>query len=174
MTDETVLSMTRHPLEPVVVVGAGVSGLTTAICLAEAGHEVRVWAAGPAIGVITGAGILGAIIRLTSARARRVEHVPADGAGLYHHGVRLTEAQFRAAYDAMQAELNALPLPSDRTEAEQQRGYDAVNRLSFVAGTFPHAFPMLGSADSAWEWYAANSHYATRDLPRRRGWAIRP
>lgn len=30
-----------------VVVGAGVSGLTTAICLAEAGHEVKVWAAEP-------------------------------------------------------------------------------------------------------------------------------
>ncbi|WP_431899818.1 FAD-dependent oxidoreductase [Nonomuraea sp. bgisy101] len=29
------------------VVGAGVSGLTTAICLAEAGAEVRVWAAAP-------------------------------------------------------------------------------------------------------------------------------
>src|SRR5215510_282350 len=34
-------------VEPVVVVGAGVSGLTTAICLAEAGFDVRVWAADP-------------------------------------------------------------------------------------------------------------------------------
>jgi D-amino-acid oxidase len=34
-------------VEPVVVVGAGVSGLTTAICLAEAGRDVRVWAADP-------------------------------------------------------------------------------------------------------------------------------
>jgi D-amino-acid oxidase len=31
----------------VVVVGAGVSGLTTAVCLAEAGHDVKVWAADP-------------------------------------------------------------------------------------------------------------------------------
>lgn len=31
----------------VVVIGAGVSGLTTAICLAEAGREVNVWAAAP-------------------------------------------------------------------------------------------------------------------------------
>ncbi|WP_214317315.1 FAD-dependent oxidoreductase [Nonomuraea sediminis] len=31
----------------VVVIGAGVSGLTTAICLAEAGAEVRVWAERP-------------------------------------------------------------------------------------------------------------------------------
>jgi D-amino-acid oxidase len=34
-------------VEPVVVAGAGVSGLTTAICLAEAGHDVKVWAADP-------------------------------------------------------------------------------------------------------------------------------
>lgn len=30
----------------VLVVGAGVSGLTTAVCLAEAGHRVTVWASG--------------------------------------------------------------------------------------------------------------------------------
>ena len=28
-----------------VVIGAGVSGLTSAVCLVEAGHSVRVWAA---------------------------------------------------------------------------------------------------------------------------------
>ncbi|HEY9469126.1 MAG TPA: FAD-dependent oxidoreductase, partial [Propionibacteriaceae bacterium] len=33
--------------ESVVVVGAGVSGLTTGICLAEAGRLVRIWAAEP-------------------------------------------------------------------------------------------------------------------------------
>src|SRR6187397_1635245 len=33
--------------ESVVVVGAGVSGLTTAICLAEAGRGVRVWTTEP-------------------------------------------------------------------------------------------------------------------------------
>ena len=32
-------------MRPVVVIGAGVSGLTSAICLAEAGWPVRVWAA---------------------------------------------------------------------------------------------------------------------------------
>jgi D-amino-acid oxidase len=35
------------PVGSVVVVGAGVSGLTTAICLAEAGRPVRVWTAEP-------------------------------------------------------------------------------------------------------------------------------
>src|SRR5262245_19816917 len=34
-------------VRPVVLIGAGVSGLTTAICLAEAGHHVTVWAADP-------------------------------------------------------------------------------------------------------------------------------
>jgi D-amino-acid oxidase len=33
--------------EPVIVVGAGVSGLTAGICLAEAGRPVRVWTAEP-------------------------------------------------------------------------------------------------------------------------------
>jgi D-amino-acid oxidase len=32
-----------------IVVGGGVSGLTTAVCLADAGHSVRVWAADPAV-----------------------------------------------------------------------------------------------------------------------------
>ncbi|TBM84470.1 FAD-binding protein, partial [Mycolicibacterium smegmatis] len=30
--------------QQVIVIGAGVSGLTSAICLAEAGWPVRVWA----------------------------------------------------------------------------------------------------------------------------------
>jgi D-amino-acid oxidase len=34
-----------NPAQPVVVLGAGVSGLTSAICLADAGFPVRVWAA---------------------------------------------------------------------------------------------------------------------------------
>jgi D-amino-acid oxidase len=37
----------RSPVEPVVVIGAGVSGLTTAICLAEAGRRVHLWTAEP-------------------------------------------------------------------------------------------------------------------------------
>ena len=37
----------NSPGESVLVSGAGVSGLTTAICLAEAGQRVRVWTAEP-------------------------------------------------------------------------------------------------------------------------------
>src|SRR5579875_2051408 len=41
--------METHKLgaDAAVVIGAGVSGLTTAICLAELGSPVRVWAAEP-------------------------------------------------------------------------------------------------------------------------------
>jgi D-amino-acid oxidase len=38
-------AVVANDAEQVVVVGAGVSGLTTAVCLAEAGRSVRVWAA---------------------------------------------------------------------------------------------------------------------------------
>ncbi|MEV0620378.1 FAD-dependent oxidoreductase [Nonomuraea sp. NPDC050404] len=39
--------------EDVIVIGAGVSGLTTAICLAEAGRRVRVWTAEPTASTVS-------------------------------------------------------------------------------------------------------------------------
>lgn len=47
------------PKQQIVVVGAGVSGLTSAICLAEAGWPVRVWAA--ATGKQTTSAVAGAV-----------------------------------------------------------------------------------------------------------------
>jgi hypothetical protein len=116
---------------------------------------------GPVLGAIAATSLIGSVLRLARARAQRVEHVPASGTDLYHNGVPMTETQFREAFAAMQSELDELPVEG-RSEAEMQRQYAAVNRLSMLAGTYPHAFPMLGNADSGWQWYAANNRYAGR------------
>jgi hypothetical protein len=128
---------------------------------------------GPILGALAATGLISGVLALARARAQRVEHVAASGADLYRYGTPMTEAQFREAFAAMQAALDELPPPAERTEAQMQRQYEAVNRLSFLAGTFPQAFPMLGNADQAWEWYSANNGYATRGLPQRRGFRIR-
>jgi hypothetical protein len=46
-----------------------------------------------------------------------------------------------------------------------KRQYAAAQRLAVLTGRHPHAFPNIGDADQAWEWYAANNPYATADLP---------
>jgi hypothetical protein len=112
------------------------------------------------------------LLKLATARAQRVEHVPVAGTDLYASGVPLTEAQFREAFAAMQAELDSLSPPAERSEWEMKRQWAAVNRLSALAGTYPHAFPILGNADDAWNWYRENNPYAMRDLPRVHGFAV--
>jgi hypothetical protein len=128
--------------------------------------------AGPVIGAVAGSGLTRAIRQLATARARRVQHVPADGADLYHNGVPLTEAQFRAVFAAYQAELAELAPPAERTEWELKRQFAAAQRLAVLTGTHPHAFPNLGDADQAWEWYAASNRYTTQALPEN-PWTLR-
>lgn len=94
-----------------------------------------------------------ALLQLATVRARRIEHVSVSGTDLYNNGVPLDEAQFREAYAAMRAELDCLSPPAERGEWEVNRQWAAVNRLSFLAGTYPDAFPMLGNADDSWNWY---------------------
>lgn len=134
--------------------------------------------AGPVAGAVAGAllspGLARAVLALARARAQRVKYVPASGADLYSNGVPLTEAQFRGAFAAMQADLDRLPAPAERNEWEFEQQYAAVNRFSMLAGTYPHAFPFRSNADEAWDWYQANGPYNTRDLPSRHGWRVRP
>lgn len=137
-----------HSLLPVII-SAGVTGVVVAVLSPTLGR---------------------AIMMLARARGLHVKHVPVSGTDLYNNGVPLTEQQFREAFGAMQAELDELP--AQRTEWDMKRQFAAVNRLSMLAGTFPHAFPMLGNADDAWNWYEANNPYATRDLPSVHGFAI--
>jgi hypothetical protein len=119
-------------------------------------------------------GFTKALLALARARAQRVEHVPASGADLYNNGVPLTETQFREAFAAMQADLDRLSPPAERNEWELAQQYAAINRFSVLAGTYPHAFPIRGNADDAWNWYQASNSYAIRDLPSRHGWRLRP
>jgi hypothetical protein len=129
-------------------------------------------AAGPIFATLFAPGFTGAVLALARARARRVQHVPVSGASLYHSGVPLTETQFRELFAAYQAELTELPPPADRTEWDMKRQYAAAQRLAILTGRHPHAFPNIGDADQAWEWYAANNPYATADLPHGLGMPV--
>ena len=131
-------------------------------------------AAGPIFATLAAPGFIGAVLKLAKARARRVQHIPASGTDLYHNGVPLTETQFREVFAAYQSELNELPPPPDRTDWEMKRQFAAAQRLAALTGTHPHAFPNIGDADQAWEWYAACNPYAAVDLPRIHGMPISP
>jgi hypothetical protein len=129
-------------------------------------------AAGPIVATLVAPGFTSAVLALTGARARRVQHVAVSGTSLYRSGVPLTETQFREVFAAYQAELGELPPPADRSEWDMKRQFAAAQRLAVLTGRHPHAFPNIGDADQAWEWYAANSPYATVDLPHVRGMPV--
>jgi hypothetical protein len=97
------------------------------------------------------------LLALAGARARRIKHIPVDGAELYANGVPMDEAQFRAAFAAHLAELDELPPPAERNDWEMKRQFAAAQRLSVITGTHPQAFPNLGDPDQAWEWYQDNN-----------------
>lgn len=120
---------------------------------------------GPILGALAATSLIGAVLRLAKARAQRVEHVAVSGTDLYHNGVPLTEVQFREIWAAMQAELDELPPPAERSKWEMARQFAAYERLNVLTGTHPHTFPISGDVDLAWEWYSANNRYATRAMP---------
>jgi hypothetical protein len=131
-------------------------------------------AAGPIVATLVAPGFTSAVLALTRARARRVEHVPVSGTSLFHNGVPLTESQFREVFAAYQAELDMLPPPADRTEWDMKRQYSAAQRLAVLTGRHPHAFPNIGDADQAWAWYAANNPYVTAATPHVHGMPVSP
>ena len=88
-------------------------------------------------------------------------------------GCRWTR-QFRAAFAAYQAELDALPPPAERNEWQRARQVAASQRLAVITGTHPHAFPNLGEPDLAWAWYRDNNPYATAALPRHGRFRLPP
>jgi hypothetical protein len=118
--------------------------------------------AGPIVGALTATGLIAALLRLARSRAQRVKHVPASGTDLWANGVPLTEEQFRELYAALQADLDKLPLPRERSKDDMERQYTAIRRFSVLTGTFPQAFPSLGNVDQAWEWYSSYNRYAIR------------
>jgi hypothetical protein len=131
----------------------------------ETGWLILATIAGPVVGALIATVVTGALRQLASARARRIQHIPARGADLYRYGVPLTEPQFRGLYAAYQAELATLAPPAERTEWELKQQYAAAQRLAVLTGTHPNAFPSLGDADQAWEWYAASNWYTTQTTP---------
>jgi hypothetical protein len=126
------------------------------------------------IGALLSPSVGKGLLTLAGARARRIKHVPADGAELYGNGVPMDEAQFRAAFAAYQAELNKLPPPAERDAWQTAQQNAACQRLAVITGTHPHAFPNLGDPDEAWNWYRDNNPYATERLPRHHGFRLLP
>ena len=96
---------------------------------------------GAVVGALLSSGIRQAILSLARARARQVKHVPVDSAELYINGVPMDEAQFRAAFAAYRAQLDALPSPAERDPWQQAQANAACQRLAVITGTHPNAFP---------------------------------
>ena len=126
------------------------------------------------IGALLSPSVGKGLLTLAGARARRIKHVPVDGAELYANGVPMDEAQFRSAFGAYQAELDTLPPPAERDEWQKAWQVAASQRLAVMTGTHPHAFPNLGDPDQAWEWYRDNNPYAIVALPRHHGFRLLP
>jgi hypothetical protein len=115
------------------------------------------------------------LLALAGARARRIKHIPVDGAELYANGVPMDEAQFRAAFFAYRDELDELPPPAERNDWEMKRQYAAVRRLAVITGTHPQTFPNIGDPDRAWDWYKDNNPYATgTGLSQHHGFRLLP
>lgn len=57
------------------------------------------------VGALVDRGLTNSLGKLAKARSRRIQHVPASGADLYHYGVPLTEMQFREVFGAYRDEL---------------------------------------------------------------------
>jgi hypothetical protein len=122
------------------------------------------------IGALLSPSVGKGLLALAGARARRIKHIPVDGAELYVNGAPMDEAQFRGAFAAYQAEL---PPPAERSEWEMKRQFAAAQRLAVITGTHPQAFPNLGDPDQAWEWYRENNPYATAaDLSQHHGFRL--
>jgi hypothetical protein len=126
------------------------------------------------IGALLSPSVAKGLVALAGARAKRIKHVPVDGAELYANGVPMDEAQFRSAFAAYQAELDTLSPPAERDAWQNARYAAACQRLAVITGTHPHAFPSLGDPDQAWMWYRDNNAFATAALPRRHGFRLLP
>jgi hypothetical protein len=98
---------------------------------------------GPILGALAATGLIAAILKLAKTRARRVEHINADGADLYRHGYPLDEAQFRAAYAAYEADRAGIS-PSDVRANEVNNLWCAKTRSWTLTCRFAVARPLCG------------------------------
>ena len=117
------------------------AGLSVVACTLIA-MNVDVWlppVLAAVIGALLSPSVGKGLLALAGARARRIKHVPVDGAELYGNGVPMDEDQFRATFAAYQAELNELPPPADR-DAWQTAQQQAASRAGWQS--LPAPIPM--------------------------------
>jgi D-amino-acid oxidase len=129
--------------QQVVVVGAGVSGLTSALCLAEAGWPVRVWAA--AMPLQTTSAVAGAVWAPPRPGSPRMLDWSAYSLRIFRElagdpvtGVRMAPALTvgdKSAAEALPPEADLIP---DLRPADAPQGFDIAFRATLPMIDMPH------------------------------------
>jgi len=100
--------------------------------------------------------------------------VPVSGTYLYANGVPLTEEQFREAFAAMNADLDRLSPPAERSEWEMSSS----TRLSIASPCLPACSRMPTRSAATQTMRGPGTRrttlYAASDLPRGTGWRLQP
>jgi hypothetical protein len=126
------------------------------------------------LGAVLSPSMARAVLALARARAQRVKYVPVSGTYLYANGVPLTEKQFREAFAAINADLDRLSPPAERSEWEMSSS----TRLSIASPCLPACSRMPTRSAATQTMHGPGTRrttlYAASDLPRGTGWRLQP